>query len=56
MMHHHKLNVAQHINTSTPATFLLRQAVKDLGGELAITANFPDRLELAIDSVKTMPN
>jgi hypothetical protein len=34
----------------------LRQAVKDLGGELAITAKFPDMLELEIDSVKTMPN
>jgi hypothetical protein len=34
----------------------LNYAVKDLGGELAITAKFPDRLELVIDSVKTTPN
>jgi hypothetical protein len=32
----------------------LRQAVRDLGGELAITAKFPDMVEIAIDSVKTM--
>jgi hypothetical protein len=31
----------------------LRQAVRDLGGELAITAKFPDRVELSIDSFKT---
>jgi hypothetical protein len=40
----------------------LRQSVRDLGGELAITAKFPDMLELSIlpgrgfanDSIKTM--
>jgi bisphosphoglycerate-independent phosphoglycerate mutase (AlkP superfamily) len=32
----------------------LRQAVRDLGGELAITAKFPEMVELEIDSVKTM--
>ncbi len=31
----------------------LRQAVRDLGGELAITAKFPDMRELSIESVKT---
>jgi hypothetical protein len=31
----------------------LRQTVKDLGGELAITAKFPNMLELSIESVKT---
>jgi hypothetical protein len=31
----------------------LRQAVRDLGGELAITAKFPDMVELSIESVKT---
>jgi hypothetical protein len=32
----------------------LRQAVRELGGELAITAKFPEMVELEIDSVKTM--
>jgi hypothetical protein len=32
----------------------LRQSVRDLGGELAITAKFPDMVELSIDSVKSM--
>jgi hypothetical protein len=32
----------------------LRQAVSELGGELAITAKFPNMLELSIDSIKTM--
>lgn len=32
----------------------LRQAVRDLGGELAITAKFPDMVELSIDSIKTI--
>ncbi len=32
----------------------LRQAVSDLGGELAITAKFPNMEELSIDSIKTM--
>ena len=44
-----------HVNTATisieqvdDCLNYLRQAVKDLGGELAITAKFPDRLELSI--------
>lgn len=52
-----------HIDTSTTSieqvdTCLnyLRQAVSDLGGELAITAKFPDMVELSIDSIKTMPD
>jgi hypothetical protein len=31
----------------------LRQSVRDLGGELAITAKFPDMVELSIDSIKS---
>ena len=32
----------------------LRQSVRDMGGELAITAKFPGMIELAIDSIKTI--
>jgi hypothetical protein len=32
----------------------LRQSVRSLGGELAITAKFPNMEELSIDSIKTM--
>jgi hypothetical protein len=32
----------------------LRQVVRNLGGELAITAKFPDMRELSIESVKTI--
>jgi hypothetical protein len=34
----------------------LRQAVKDLGGELFITAKFPDMEELSIESIKAPIN
>jgi hypothetical protein len=34
----------------------LHQAVSNLGGELTITAKFPDMVELSIDSFKTLPN
>jgi hypothetical protein len=60
-----------HIDTSTTSIEqvdaclnYLRQAVRDLGGELAITAKFPNMEELSIlpgrgfanDSIKTTPN
>ena len=52
-----------HVNTATTSIEqvddclnYLRQAVKDLGGELAITAKFPDKLELSIDSVRATPD
>ena len=49
-----------HVDTSTTSIEqvdacldYLRQAVRDLGGELAITAKFPDTIELSIHSLKT---
>jgi hypothetical protein len=56
-----ELNIANwHIDTSTTSIeqvdaclSSLRQAVRDLGGELVITAKFSDMVELSIDSIKT---
>jgi hypothetical protein len=46
-----------HIDASTPTENVdlclsyLRQVVSNLGGELTVTAKFPDRVELSIDSI-----
>jgi hypothetical protein len=50
-----------HIDTATTSIeqvdaclSYLRQAISNLGGELAITAKFPNLVELSIDSIKTV--